>query len=335
MRLNVSHAAKSICIAAIYAGFLVNIDAIFGISETNIKDRLNYINYFYGSAHLIDSSANQGLLDTLASEPVFVVIWYSLSLIARDSSNALAILIFVSSFLTAFVILERREIPFLWRVLILFFPWLIVNYIVNLRQGVAIAFFLYAHFHLNGRWKFLVYAITPLIHYSFLLIVGIFAIAHVLKKAKIANSIRMIISHATVMTVAAILLAIFARWVVVPVRELEVLFIRYADSVSPQFGFGVIYWGIVWIIFVTSKKTFIKDNIVSILSIGLYLSLVVFFPPVSRIIQNMAPFILLAGFQLGGFRLAAFKLLFTFHIVLFWVSSIYLRGPSGMIVGDS
>lgn len=321
-------------VAAAYASALANIETLF-VWGGEIKDRQNYLNYFFVHESLLESLLQGNFLSIVTSEPVFTLLWVSLSHVTDTELSALKVLIFSSSLVASFVILERRGVPFFWKALILVFPWFLVNYIMTLRQGVAIAVLLYAHFYLAGRWRWVLYAITPLIHYSFFLVLVVLILANVLKAGKVTNSVRLLSLNIFAILSSILVLSIVSGWVLIPIKELESLSLGYAEKISLNLGFGFLYSGVVLILMLTSERDFIKNNLISIIAITIYLYGVIFFPPISRFLQIFSPLIVLAGLQLTGYRLLSFKGLLVLHVIYFFVISIYAGGPSGMLVGDN
>ena len=332
MSQNILRPFVTLFVAAIYALSLANIEVILGVSESDIKDRLNYLNYFFVHVSLIESLPQGNIISFFASEPAFSFLWVLLSRLVSDESLALSILIFSSALVAAFVIMERRDVPFLWKVLILVFPWFLVNYIMTLRQGVAIAVLLYSHFYLTGRWKWIAYAVTPLIHYSFFLVLGVLILSNVLSASKVTNAVRLVALNGLVLWLSSLILAVVNGWIPTPVMEFESLVLGYADKVAGGFGFGILYWGGVLTLMLASERDFIKNNLASIFAITLYLCGALFFSPMSRVLQSFSPIILLVGFQLTGYRLVAFKGLLLLHVIYFFATSLYEGGPSGMLV---
>ena len=215
--------------------------------------------------------------------------------------------------------LQNGRVPLYAFSFLLFFDWFISNYINSLRLALASSLFLLAWFYMNGRKKKLLLALTPLIHYNFFIVIGLVWLESYLKKAKASINISIMISAIAGLT--------FGLFVFIIANIIG--FIELSDRYS-EFGgfvgitFGPLFFLCILIIFLLQGKSFKQENLLSIMILTFYISAVLFFPPVSRVVISTIVLILVSGFSINSY----YKHIFVLLIILY----TYLFAASGKLI---
>ena len=153
------------------------------------KDFGNYLVYAEHSWPRLQDMLNQGVLTTLANEPVWLLI-NSIMGSFLEPETVVRTIIFVSGSVVAWLVLRSRPKHFVWLVIFLLFPTVLKNHVIHLRQGAAIAVFVWAWFSPNRVVRAILMASTPFIHASFFFIVAILWSARLMISARLGPEIR-------------------------------------------------------------------------------------------------------------------------------------------------
>lgn len=318
----------------VYAILLSYSDLIFGYSFDLVKDRTNYQAYFKLGANLFVGGLG---FDSILSEPGFIIFMVATSALFDNAIMAVRGLIAISSFIFSFSLLKIDRLSWGIKLLVLFSPWILVNYVMTLRQGLALALFMYAYFHGSPRVKIIVYSVLPLIHYLFWIVIGLLVTATIIRKLKISVGVASLLFLLISCSILIVLYLLILDYDIFSSGELNKLLAVYQNKLDFEIGFGWLFWFLVFIIFFSQRLSFIKENYLPLLFLLLYLTLTPFFPPISRVMQVGAPIILVAAlrnFGLSGSRRIMLLYMITFHIFYFLVLSIESGGPRDMIYGQ-
>ena len=168
---------KIFTISMIYALFLT----LYFPIDDSIIDRGNYLIYAENSLIIVGRYLDESILALFFNEPVWLMINIVLSSFL-EPQNTLRTIIFVSSFTVSFLLL-RNNLRYFWILLIILaFPNVIKNFIIHIRQGLAIAFFLIGWFSSSKSTKYFFFILSPFVHTSFFIVVSIYLITETLKK---------------------------------------------------------------------------------------------------------------------------------------------------------
>jgi len=148
------------------------------------KDFGNYLIYAEGSWPRLQRMLNQGVLPTLANEPVWLLL-NSIMGSFLEPETVVRTMIFVSGSVVAWLALRRRPEHFVWLLIFLLIPTVLKNHVLHLRQGVAIAVFSWVWFSPNRIVSAILMALTPFIHASFFFILAIFWSAKLMINARL------------------------------------------------------------------------------------------------------------------------------------------------------
>lgn len=258
----------------------------------------------------------------------------ALSALFDSPEMMVRVLIAISSFIFSFSLLKIDRLNFGIKILILLFPWVTVNYIMTLRQGLALSLFMYAYFHGSRNVKVFIYFLVPLIHYLFWIVIGLLGIRVIIKNLKISVGVVGVSFLSIITLMLLVLFFSLLNYDLFAAGELQNLLAGYRNKLGFDIGFGWIFWLLVLILFGSQRIGLIKGNYLSFAFLVLYLVFAPFFPPVSRIMQVGAPIILVAALGKtglsGGHRISLLWMI-VFHIFYFFTLSIKSGGPGGMI----
>jgi len=229
MQLSKAHNYLSFFLAVIYASTLAFILPLDGF-----KDRLNYLEYADKSIFYLLIYLEKGMLSFLTNEPFFLFFNNILRLFF-EAETVLQLFIFIPAFLFLYTVLKVDRKNMIWLIMFLLLPQVLKNHVMQLRQGFAVAVFVYAWFSLNGKTKWLFMLLTPFIHSSMFIIVSLLFFVNTLKFLHFSVGIR---------NVGVILLSLVAAIGLLHVasslgaRQAA----RYDDTELQVSGMAFIYW---------------------------------------------------------------------------------------------
>ena len=296
-------------LAILYASCLT---FLFPIDDT-IIDRANYLAYAENSLLLIGNYLNQGLLSLFFNEPIWLLINIFLSLLTSPETT-LQIIIFFSSFTVSYLVLKNSPKYFWILLIILIFPNVIKNFIIHIRQGLAVAFFLIGWFSLSKPKRYLFILMSPFIHSSFFIIITIFFLTSILQKMRFAFDLRLIIYILLGLTVS-FGLGFIASFL--GMRQAN----EYEFTAASSSGLGFLFWFIILSLYVTSGKAFLQKHSFVIGMIVFYLITYFFIEVTARIFESAIILVLLASLEL---KLKQIYIVFSM-IIFYTILSYILR----------
>ena len=231
-------------------------------------------------------------------------------------------LILFSAFQAAYLTLKNGGNPVAC-IVILFLPTVYSNYILSIRQGVALAFFLTGWFSKNNVTKFVLISLTPFIHTSFYISIFLLFLRRVALKYP-SYAYLNIVAFSTVCMLIIFLIPHIG--VGLGVRQSET-YASTAFEVVKGSGLGLIFWFLLLIVFLNQGKIFLHQNIFSTFCIIFYLLSYIFATPLARTLQNHSILILISGLYLTGVNKKTFYCL----INLFLAYTIFNAVNFGLI----
>jgi hypothetical protein len=241
----------------------------------------------------------EGYLSVFTNEPLWLAINSFLNLFFSDEV-VVRIIIFIPAFVVAYKVLLYKPSSFIFLLLILLAPQVIKNFILHLRQGVAIALFVYAWFCRARYVKLSLIAMTPLIHSSFFFVIVLLVATEFLKRMRFGADLRLIVYTAMGLTlgfaIGGLSQALGARQATNDTMNTD----------SGASGLAFIYWSIILLLFVLQGKKYIKEYCYAISSILLYLTMYFLTPIAGRVFESSVVFVFLAGLSLTGWRKLGF-----------------------------
>lgn len=295
--------------------FLLSITYAFFLSNLKIdafKDRENYFVYASNSWDILNANLSQSIIGTLSNEPLWLLVNSILSLFLIPE-NVVRCLIFFSSFVTAYFLLNISPKNIIFLILILIFPQVIKNYIIHLRQGVALAIFILGWFSVNNNKKILFFLLAPFIHTSFFFIITLLGFSYLIKRMRLNYDVGMVFYILISLFLGLNLTYISSFF---KARQAET-YAFTADNIS---GLGFIFWIFILLTYLVEGRSFIQKNILSINFLVFYLVLYFFVEVSGRIFESVTVFVLMSGIFLTGLR----KVLFLSGFIFYLFFSFYL-----------
>ena len=296
--------------ASLYGFLWANVDVLTGVGFDAILDRSNYLYYAGSSYDIWIQNLEQHPVILFFNEPFFLMVMFLFSSAVSNEILILRILICLISFISAYICFrETKSVPL--TIVILFVPQIFGNYVMSLRQGVAVALFIYAFFSKVVWLRFLLFFVLPFIHTSFYITLALALMTYFLLET---TKKRFFLIFASV---AFIFLFINGSLYLA-----DYLGVRQAagyiagDDIEVGFG-GAVFWGFILLLFITmssSKCLDVKSNIkfsylFAINLILFYLISYFLAPALSRSIQNHALLIFILAWtmfsQIGRWILSA------------------------------
>lgn len=294
-----------VLIAFVYAALLAS------VPMEGMMDRDNYLDMARVSPLILVRYFGRGILDVLTNEPVWLGINSLLSFFL-EPDVIVRIIVFFSAFTVAYLVLKHSKQHFILLILLLLFPMVIKNFIVHLRQGLAIAFFAIGWFASGRKTKYFFYALSPLIHSSFFLILPLMLLREILTKLRFAIDIK---------AIAYVLAGIGIGFGVVLLAD--ILGARQAETSavmdSQISGVGFVMWTLIALLFVLQGRRFLDKNTFVIGALLFYLATYFLTPIAGRVFESAVLFVVLAGLTLTGYRKYGFVLIILAFTLVFFV----------------
>jgi hypothetical protein len=306
----IAHLYKLIAvfIALAYGAILSQIPA------EHFKDFNNYLVYAEQSWFILLGRIESGVLATLSNEPVWLLINAVLGA-SLSSENVVRLLIFTSATMVSWVVLSNYPRHFGWLLVFLILPAVVKNHLIHLRQGLAIAFFLWAWFSPRHITRWLLMCITPFVHVSFFFVLPILWVAKSMTFIGFGAVLRTI-----VFVGMGIATGIGLAWLalLLGARQAEV----YNLATIHVSGFGFAFWTIIFGIMFFEGRHFLREHVFAIGMIVFYLSTYWLIEVTARIFESGLLLVLLAGLMLSGWRRIGFLTAVLTFCVLTWLTRL-------------
>lgn len=281
-------------------------------------DRENYLTYASSSAEIFERGSGEGWLYILTNEPVWLLLNVALSLVFADET-VVRLVVFLSAFITAYLSLKIDSKYFLILLLFLLLPQVMKNYIVHLRQGLAVAFFLIGWFS-RGKWvRNLFMLLTPFVHASFFFVLVIYYCSVMLARLRFSSGLRIITFTFVGLGAASVTLWLASS---LGARQAEV----YGEGSLQISGLGFVYWLTIAILFLLQGKKFLNSNSFQMGMLVFYLAIYFFLPISARIFESSVLLVLISGLRLTSWRLYLYLLLLLFYFLMLWIPRLSQPG---------
>jgi len=280
------------------------------IPSEEFKDFGNYLIYAENSWLRLLGLLNQGFLVTLSNEPVWLLINAGLGA-ALSAESVVRLIIFSSAASVAWLVLRSDPRHFIWLLLFLLLPVVMKNHLIHLRQGAAIALFLWGWFSQNRSVRLLFMGLSPFVHASFFLVLVILWAARGATHLRMAADIRTLMFGAL-----GILIGTSLGWIaqMMGARQAE----TYEFAMTDVSGLGFVFWLVVFVIMVMSGRRFLREHAFEMGVIVFYLSTYFLVEVTGRMFENGMLLVLLSGLALTGWRRPAFLSVITVYGVTTW-----------------
>lgn len=264
----------------------------------SFKDRSNYLAYAEKSSLVLIRYFNDGVLATLTNEPFWLLINSVLGIFFEPEASV-SLIIGFSAFIVAFSTLRSDPRNALFILLCLLLPQVLNNYIVHLRQGLAISVFMVGWLSGNRLFKYLCLFLSPLIHSSFFFILALIFICRLGQKLKLASDVKSLLFLSFGLIISFSLALIAEN---LGTRQAE----QYDLSSTNVSGLGFALWSMVLVLFLAQGNRFVQENNLSFGVLIFYLSTYFFVSVSGRILESVILVILLTGLKLTGWRRKSF-----------------------------
>jgi hypothetical protein len=303
--------------ALLYAFILITL-----IPIDAIIDRGNYLKYADYPELILLSNYESGLHVVLFNEPVFLLINLILSFFFIEE-NVVRTIIFFGSFTTSYLVLKYNYRYFFVLLFFLLIPQVLKNYVIHLRQGLALSFFLIGYLSTSkDKFKntFFIF-LSPLIHSSFFLIIFLIYIVKFLERVKFDFSLKigLIILFGIL---SSLIMETAGR--LIGARQAS----QYQFTSENTSGIGFLFWFFIFFIYKAQGKEFLKSSLLSISILIFYLTTYFFIPVTARIFESGIILILLSGLNLTGWRKYSFL-----GLIIFYAAFTYILNIASPYVG--
>lgn len=282
--------------------------------DGSIKDRLNYLEYAGASEVIALGYLSAGYISLFANEPVWLLVNTTFNNFFEPEAT-LWIIVFFTAFVTAYLVLSINPKYFGFLLLMLFFPPVIDKAVVHIRQGLAIAIFLLGWFAISKHWRWLLFALAPLIHASFFFVLFLYTVTWFLKRLNFALDLRVV---AIVLIGLMIGLGLGFIASLLGARQVGV----YQFSTTAVSGLGFLFWLGVFVLYWLQGRKFSYDNALAMSAIAFYLTTYFLIEVTARIFESLVIIVLLASLDLSGWRRKVFILAVIAFVGLSWLLRI-------------
>jgi len=271
-------------------------------------DREYYLVYAKSSELILARYTNDGWMAVLANEPLWLLINIELAQF-QEPDNLIRDLVFIPAFLVSFVLLRNNPKHAFWMIFFLLFPQVLKNYIIHLRQGVAISVFMLGYYA-GPKWlRLTLMGVAGFIHSSFLIVAAIGVVIWTAGALRFSPAVRIVLFIAS-FTITGVLLNEIAD--VLGARQGA----QYMDIGSTTSGIGFLFWLSVLCLFISQGKGFLINNSFPVGVLIFYLSTYFLVPVSVRIFESTILLVMLAGIDLSGWRRQTFLFLIVLYALL-------------------
>ncbi|RMG72473.1 MAG: hypothetical protein D6711_12880 [Chloroflexi bacterium] len=297
----------SVVLSVIYGGFL----ALLPVDV--FLDRINYLVYASAADLIMERYALNGVLTVLANEPVWLLLNRLLATFLSPEM-IIRLIVFFPASIIAWLLLQHRKGWIGWTLLFLFFPAVIKNHVIHLRQGVAIALFLVGWYSQRKNFRYVLWLVTPFIHASFFFVLMLYVLVKIVKILRMPDEFFILMPLYISFAVGFGLPWLGFR---VGARQAFEYNLRGVD-IS---GLGFIFWLLLLIVLLSQGRQFIRRHAFEIVTVTFYLGIYFLGAVSARIYESTLLLVLLSGLDLEKRRRSVFLIMIGGFIFL----SYYLR----------
>lgn len=248
-------------------------------------DRESYFIYATSSYSILERNISKGIFSLLINEPLFLIINIFLSWILSPE-NIIRFIIFFSVFLSLLSLGKLTNYNYWIIILFIIMPNILKNYVIHLRQGLALSFYLIGFSSTNNKLIIFKY-LSIFIHTSFLFLFMIELINRISKKFKINNDVRILF-----ICVVLFIVPFFVEDIAYLLGDRRVL--EYSFLGEKNIGFGFIAWSLFLLFFITIKNRKNDVNLIIIYNLVLYISSYFTLDFSARIFESIVPIIVVS-----------------------------------------
>jgi hypothetical protein len=287
-------------------------------------DRDNYFNYITDASLLLDTKLESGIATLLQNEPVWLLVNLFLGRFLGEH-DALRVLIFFSAWLFSQSILRiSKDDPtfFILAVVVCLLPQVLKNYVIHLRQGLAIAVLMFTLTSSSLIVRRIGNILAPLIHTSFLFVFINYMLAWLANKYSGTSRTHLYLA----MLFAACLFNVSLIFLV-GYSDARQITENASLDFEARSGMAFLFWLVVLIIFLWDGVDFGIRYFFAVASIAGYLLLYFVFSPIARIFESAMPFVLVTGYGLQSSRRQLFYVMLGLLFLYQWLSPVLAGQP--------
>ena len=288
--------------AFLYAYLLITL-----IPIDAIKDRGSYLDYASWPEVLIIKRLEGGVLALIFNEPIWLLINLLLSFFLVEE-NVVRTIIFFGSFITSYLVLKYNYRYFILLLFFLLIPQVLKNFVIHLRQGLALSFFLIGYLSTSkNKFKNSFFILmSPLIHSSFFVLVFLIYVNKLSEKFKFDLALKILVIA---------FFGIISSFIMETIGQLSGArqAAQYEFTSADISGLAFLFWVVVFIIYTLQGKHFLKNNLLSIAILIFYLTTYFFIPVTARIFESGIVLVLLSSLSLSDWRKYSFIGLILFY----------------------
>lgn len=281
------------------------------IPTEQFKDFSNYLIYAEHSGLRLLGFLDSGILEMLTNEPAWLLINVGLGAFL-PAETVVRVIIFGSATLVAWLVLRSHPRHFVWLLLFLLLPMVMKNHLIQLRQGAAIALFLWGWFSSSRTARWLLMGMTPFVHSSFFFVLLVLWAAKGSTYLRLGPDIRTLVFGAMGVSVGVGL-----AWLasLLGARQAE----QYDFAMTDVSGLGFVFWLLVFGIMVMDGRRFLREHVFETGMIVFYLSTYWLIEVTARIFESGILLVLLGGLALTGWRRPVFIAVIAAYGGLTWL----------------
>lgn len=298
--------------AALYAFIVINFLPIL-----NSIDSETYLYYAENSLGIVILRFSDGFFSFLMNEPLWLLINIALGILFESAEFVVKTIGFLNAFLSILIFLLFLETVKSrgWKYILIFMfcisPLILSNYVVNLRQGMALNFFLLGLFFYYSGKKYWIIFLSPFVHSMFFIVLFLFFIS----KFILLFKQKKILFYFLVVIFSLVFLVITQSEMLTGFRQLT------WEQETKGSGFFLYFWLIVLFYFIFFQKRLlsVRDINLSFFSVSIILFYIVsysFFYGSGRILQALMVIILFSIIYLNSIGKFLFSLQFSSFILI-------------------
>lgn len=261
-----------------YSLVCIQIFLLFFYYDDITTDRDAYLNYAINANEILNNILNYNFYNVLINEPLWLFINILLSYFIDSKYVPFSVGI-ISYLLCANFVFKKVEKKYIFATIILFFmPQIYKLFLVHLRQGLAVSLYISSFICHRKSNKYLLMVSAGLVHNSF---IPISLVHFFCDRYSVYFSAKAIITI-TIFFGSIIGIFLFEVLQLLSFRQHN----NYFAVVQNNSGFGFLFWGFLFCILLTSNRFTLRNSLISIIPIGLYLSLYFINPLSARILES-------------------------------------------------
>lgn len=282
------------------------------IPNEQFHDFSNYLIYAERGIGILIVRSSEGGLAALANEPVWLLINVGMAYFLQPET-VVRLIIFFSASSVAWLVLINRPDQFFWLILFIFLQPVIKNHLIHLRQGLAVAFFLWGWFAHKKTTSYLLFLIAPLIHASFFFVLAILLLATSLKYLRVDANVKNLVFVAAGLSVG---LSVGLIAAFLGARQGD----TYEFDAVDISGIGFILWLFLFAVWISAGRAFLREHAFETGMIILYLCTYWLIEVSARIFESALLLVLLGALCLPGLQRRVFVSVIVAFGCIQWLS---------------